>query len=79
MTVPVVRCELTELPVDQCAHCRPPETEAPRNPFAVLGPWFEAGHDSDCDGTCGGEIKAGDMIRADGEGGYLCQGCGADE
>lgn len=78
MTAVIERCEFTELPVDQCAHCRPPAPPPPRD-TALFGPWFEAGHDSDCDGTCDGEIQAGDMIRADGEGGYLCRSCGADD
>lgn len=45
----------------------------------VLGPWFRAGYDADCDGTCGGSITEGDEIRADGQGGWLCSDCGADE
>ena len=78
MTVTEERCEHSDLPVSQCAHCRPPAPEPPRD-TAAFGPWFEAQFGSDCDGTCGGEIEAGDTIRADGEGGYLCQSCGADE
>jgi hypothetical protein len=35
------------------------------------GPWFEARFDSTCD-TCGAGIFEGDMIRADGIGGYEC-------
>lgn len=42
-----------------------------------LGPWFTAMHESDCAG-CGGEIMAGDEIRADGEGGWLCTECGSE-
>lgn len=45
----------------------------------VLGPWFRAGYDADCDGTCGGSITEGEEIRADGQGGWLCSDCGADE
>ena len=41
------------------------------------GPWFEARYDGGC-GGCDGEIPEGDRIRADGEGGYLCETCGAD-
>jgi hypothetical protein len=43
-----------------------------------MGPWFTARFDSDCDG-CGGLIEEGDQIRADGEGGYICEDCGADD
>lgn len=43
------------------------------------GPWVRAAFDGECDGTCGGSLLEGDEIRADGEGGWLCQDCGADE
>lgn len=43
-----------------------------------LGPWITAGFDSDCDG-CGAFIAEGEDIRADGEGGWLCQMCGYAE
>jgi hypothetical protein len=43
------------------------------------GPWFPAGHPGACDGGCGGEIVPGDLIRADGAGGWLCRDCGADD
>jgi hypothetical protein len=61
-----------------CSHCRPPAPEPPRDP-AKFGPWFIAQRESDCDGSCGGVIEAGDSCRSDGEGGWLCQVCGADE
>lgn len=41
----------------------------------LYGPWIEARFDSECDG-CGDLIEAGDRIRADGSGGWLCQECG---
>ena len=41
------------------------------------GPWFPAPPDSECDG-CGDAISEGDRIRADGEGGYVCEACGDD-
>lgn len=45
----------------------------------VLGPWVTATFDSDCDGTtCGVSILEGMDIRADGEGGWLCESCGED-
>jgi hypothetical protein len=40
-----------------------------------LGPWFGAQFDGDCSG-CGGDVTAGEYIRADGEGGWLCGTCG---
>jgi hypothetical protein len=64
------RCEITDLPTDQCAHCRPPPPEPPRQ----LGPWFTAQYDGTCSEGC--PIEAGDQIRADGEGGWLCETCG---
>lgn len=42
------------------------------------GPWVRAAFDGECDGTCGGSLLEGDEIRADGEGGWLCQDCGED-
>ncbi|HEX5705632.1 MAG TPA: hypothetical protein VFX97_20705 [Pyrinomonadaceae bacterium] len=43
------------------------------------GPWVLAAFDGECDGTCGGSILEGGEIRANGEGGWLCGDCGADE
>jgi hypothetical protein len=40
-----------------------------------MGPWFDARFDSECD-DCGAPIEAGDRIRADGTGGYICETCG---
>ena len=39
------------------------------------GPWFGAQYAGACDG-CGDSIEEGNSIRADGEGGYECRGCG---
>ena len=46
-------------------------------PRSGPGPWFPARFDSECD-ECGTPIDAGDTIRADGEGGYVCEPCGED-
>lgn len=48
-------------------------------PDTRRGPWVRAAFDGECDGPCGGSLLEGDEIRADGEGGWLCQDCGADE
>lgn len=49
------------------------------DPDGKLGPWVTAAFDGDCDGTsCGGRIVEGEQIRADGEGGWLCEPCGED-
>ncbi len=37
-----------------------------------MGPWFTANFPGWCT-ECGGEIEPGDEIRADGEGGYVCE------
>lgn len=70
------RCDLTDLYVRDCAHCRgipdPPPTER------RLGRWFAAafpGHCTDCDD----QFDTGDRIRADGESGYLATCCGEDQ
>lgn len=42
------------------------------------GPWVNASYESDCDG-CGARIQAGDAIRADGRGGWLCAICGDED
>lgn len=46
-------------------------------PDGARGPWVRAAFDSECDGSCGGAIMEGGEIRADGEGGWLCEDCGA--
>lgn len=60
-----VRCDFTELPVDQCAHCRPPvepehlERDGPQTVAAFPGRCVD----------CGGRIAAGDPIAyVNGEG-----------
>lgn len=70
----VERCDLTELPKVMCAHCLGHTEQQPDRP-GQLGPWFDAAYESLCSG-CGWGIEPGDRIRADGEGGYLCEGCG---
>ena len=39
---------------------------------------FPARYDGDCD-ACGYPFDAGDMIRSDGEGGWLCEDCGLED
>jgi hypothetical protein len=70
-----VRCEITDLFADSCSHCTGRGEEIPERDTAAFGPWFPArfpGRCSDCDKRTGPE----DRIRADGEGGYLCEDCG---
>ena len=57
-----------------CADCNPPSwRETALAP--EYGPWFTAGYYGSCT-DCDSDIEPGDTIRADGEGGYLCQVCG---
>lgn len=82
MTTTDERCEHSGLLKSACAHCMPVRGRHHRSPAVaagdIRGPWFTARFDSDCAGPCGSEIQAGDDIRADGEGGYLCRDCGSD-
>lgn len=81
------RCPLTELLVDECAHCRKlPDAEVDDDPFDDPAPprragqaasWFRAAYPGACS-SCGDGFDEGDVIRADGEGGYEmrdCTGC----
>ena len=42
------------------------------------GPWFLAAYYGSC-ADCGADIEPDDQIRADGDGGYLCEDCGEEE
>jgi hypothetical protein len=70
------RCDLTDLPVTDCAHCRKlPDPLAEPEQFE-LGPWFAARYGGTCSG-CAETFDAGDQVRADGTGhGYLAACCG---
>jgi hypothetical protein len=57
---------------DICRYCGPPSDWLPPPDY---GPWFQARYRGECDG-CGAEIRAGDQIRSDNDGGYLCGLCG---
>ncbi|WP_280389288.1 hypothetical protein [Nocardia wallacei] len=58
-------CDLTELPVSMCAHCRQQQLPQP-------GPlrWFTAQYRGRC-ANCGDPIDPGDEIAAT-EDGYVC-------
>jgi hypothetical protein len=73
------RCQITELLIEQCAHCRPAPAPDPFDTPTNLGPWFKASFGGYC-GGCGEPYGAGERIRADlCCDGYLCEGCGADD
>lgn len=63
-----------DLPPGQCAFCSGRGTKPAEN--LRYGPWFLASYPGRCDG-CDDEIVPGERIRSDGEGGWLCDGCGA--
>jgi hypothetical protein len=69
------RCDLTELLVDQCSHCRGDELQSETTD---RGPWFTAAYPGACS-RCGTGFEPGDEIRAGGHGGYLPECCGEDE
>lgn len=70
-----LRCELTELLVTDCAHCRgiteetlkPPKWSGPSSPIPAAYP-------GRCSG-CGERITPGDLILSDKEGGWLGACC----
>lgn len=67
------RCELTELYVSQCAHCRKLMN---RRPSKVVGTWLRARYTGRCV-DCDDYIFPGEEIRSVDDG-YLCNACGLD-
>jgi hypothetical protein len=60
-----------------CADCRSwPAVSPPAVLPADYGPWIAAAYYGECAG-CGDDIEPGCQIRADGEGGWLCEDCGS--
>lgn len=70
----IQRCELTEIEVLSCAHCKGLGHE-PIIPGRTLGPPFTAAYAGRCS-ECDERFAVGDRIRADGEGGYVGPCCG---
>jgi len=69
------RCELSDLPVLQCA-CRvhTPNPYASEHTSTVIVARFRARFDSEC-GGCGNPMDQGDPIARTQDGYYICQGC----
>lgn len=78
--MPTVYCEFSDLPRDSCAHCTGRTGEKQIQCFQLnediqLGPWIDARYHGECS-SCSRRIRPGDRIRADGTGGWICEGCG---
>ena len=71
MTDLTILCEVMELPKATCAHCRRLPEPVPRH----LGHPFTAAYAGSCV-DCADRFEPGDLIRADGEGGYVGPCCG---
>ncbi len=80
------RCDITDLLVDQCAHCRCPNAPTPPDPteqwrkaersIVGLGPWFRARYDGACKG-CGARVNEGDLMRSS-VAGFVGECCGGE-
>lgn len=57
-----------------CGVCNGAEKRTSAAERPERGPWFFARFDGTCS-DCGDGFDAGQKIRADGEGGYLCEDC----
>lgn len=75
MTVVGVRCDITELLVGECAHCRKlPDPDATEEDVEVVPVWFKSRYDSSC-ARCGEPTHAGQMIAPASSGGYVGDCC----
>lgn len=71
----MTRCELSDLPVDQCAcrvHAPKPDPLAWRDYVVVAR--FPARFTSECDG-CGAQMLEGQTIARTDDGDYICGTC----
>ena len=64
-------------PASACGTCYPPPVPPLPDP-SLWGPFFTAARPDEC-AHCGCDVSPGDAIRADGEGGWLCETCGDDD
>ena len=77
------RCELTELTIDSCAHCRgntlSPQDEAVTERVALInsGRWFHAVHPGTC-AVCGTPFEPGTAIRLEIPRGWRAECCRKD-
>lgn len=75
----MARCDLTDLPVDMCAHClghKGPEQPTGTDRAAILngGRWIEARYRGRCAG-CGETYDAGAAIRRAEPDGWIAECC----
>src|SRR5579859_2433567 len=78
------RCDFSDLPVESCAHCRQittakTDTMFQANDNGLFGPWITAKWPGRCSADYRHVIVPGAQIRADGDGGWLCEECGLGE
>jgi hypothetical protein len=64
-------CTWSDLPADQCAHCRQDELEAGAD---VVLRWFDARFASQL--ACGHQALEGQTIGVTTDGDYVCRRCG---
>jgi hypothetical protein len=73
----VPECKHLIDPASACGTCYPPPVPPLPDP-SLWGPFFTAARPDEC-AHCGCDVSPGDAIRADGEGGWLCETCGDDD
>jgi hypothetical protein len=66
------RCELSDLPTDQCA-CRIHAPKPPDSEYVIVAK-FPARFDSNCE-NCGDRMHEGDPIARTQDGDYICSAC----
>jgi hypothetical protein len=64
-----------DLALASCAVCNGAEKRTAEEERPERGAWFSARYGGTCS-DCRDGFAAGQKIRADGEGGYLCEDCG---
>jgi hypothetical protein len=72
----IARCELTELPLEGCAHCRGDVLEEPTIP-PTSRPWFHAIYPGTC-AACAAPFEPGTPIRLEAPRGWRADCCRED-
>jgi hypothetical protein len=71
------RCELTELLVSACAHCRGHDLADRGDTLPPVQFWTTARYDGGCP-ACHGRITAGERLARLTDGAWVCQDCGEE-